>query len=103
MQCISKLCFAINKNMSNLNYQKSYQILFNGLNQRQKEIMTRRFGLESGKGETLEAIGKDLGLTRERVRQIVETTLKKIRKEGLALEITKTKENIRYKRAVFHF
>jgi len=75
--------------MSNLNYQKSYQILFKGLNQRQKEIMNRRFGLESGKGETLEAIGKDLGLTRERVRQIVETTLKKIRKEGLALEITK--------------
>ncbi len=71
--------------MFNLHYQK----IFNGLNQRQKEIITRRFGLESGKGETLEAIGKDLGLTRERIRQIVETTLKKIRKEGLALEITK--------------
>lgn len=88
-KCISGVPPAINKNMSNLNYQKTYQILFNGLNQRQKEIMTRRFGLESGKGETLEAIGKDLGLTRERIRQIVETTLKKIRKDGLALEITK--------------
>ncbi len=76
----------INNNMFNLHYQK----IFNGLNQRQKEIITRRFGLESGKGETLEAIGKDLGLTRERIRQIIETTLKKIRKEGLLLlEITK--------------
>jgi len=75
--------------MSNLNYQKSYQILFNGLNQRQKEIITRRFGLESGKGETLEAIGKDLNLTRERVRQLVESILEKIRKDDLALEITK--------------
>ena len=75
--------------MSNLNYQKSYQILFKGLNQRQKEIITRRFGLESGKGETLEAIGKDLNLTRERVRQLVESILEKIRKDDLALEITK--------------
>ena len=34
------------------------------------EILTRRFGLVSGEAETLEAIGRDLGITRERVRQI---------------------------------
>ncbi|MBU4351070.1 hypothetical protein L6250_02705 [Candidatus Parcubacteria bacterium] len=75
--------------MSNIDYQKLSQILFNGLNQRQILVISRRFGLTSGKGETLEAIGKDLGLTRERVRQIIVTALKKIRKENLTSEITK--------------
>lgn len=37
---------------------------------KQKEIISRRFGLRGGKRETLESIGKNLGITRERVRQI---------------------------------
>jgi hypothetical protein len=43
-----------------------------GLNPRQKEVLTARFGLESAKGEeeTLAAIGDRLKVTRERVRQI---------------------------------
>ncbi|MDP3093737.1 MAG: sigma factor-like helix-turn-helix DNA-binding protein [bacterium] len=72
-----------------LNYQKVFQALFQGLSPRQKDIIIRRFGLESGNGETLEAIGKDLGLTRERVRQIIETTLVKARKESFASEINR--------------
>lgn len=37
---------------------------------RQKQVLLRRFGLESGHRETLESIGRDFGVTRERVRQI---------------------------------
>jgi len=78
-----------NNNMQNFDYQKLSQILFNGLNQRQVLIISRRFGFQNGKAETLEAIGRDLGLTRERIRQIIATTLKKIKKENSTSEITK--------------
>lgn len=50
-----------------------YQICFNllkDLPKRQKEVLSRRFGLKGGRREVLEFIGKDYGITRERVRQI---------------------------------
>jgi hypothetical protein len=47
---------------------------------RAQDIMSRRYGLEEGEGETLEAIGKRYGITRERVRQIEEFSLRAIRK-----------------------
>ncbi len=62
------------------NYQKICQPLFKDLPQRTKEIILRRFALEGGKRETLEAIGEKYGLTRERVRQIEEDGLKRLRK-----------------------
>jgi len=40
------------------------------LNPRQKEVITARFGLVAGEGETLAAIGERMHITRERVRQI---------------------------------
>lgn len=39
-------------------------------NSRTKEVIVRRFGLSGGQRHTLESIGKDHGITRERVRQI---------------------------------
>jgi len=53
-----------------LDYQKICSELLEGLPKRDKEIIWRRFGLDGGERETLQAIGKDYGLTRERVRQI---------------------------------
>ena len=53
-------------------YAKICQNLIRDLPQRQKEVISRRFGLKTGQKETLEAIGKDYGITRERVRQIEE-------------------------------
>ncbi len=47
---------------------------------RNKDIIARRFGLTSGKKETLESIGKSYGITRERVRQIEEFTLGQLAK-----------------------
>lgn len=45
-----------------------------------QEIIKRRFGLTGKSIETLEAIGKDYGITRERVRQIEAATLKSLKK-----------------------
>jgi len=66
-----------------INYQQICSNILRNLPQRQKEVILRRFGLVSagsGERETLEAIGKDFGITRERVRQIEERALKKLRK-----------------------
>lgn len=54
----------------NFDYQKICLNLLKDLPERQKEVILRRFGLESGERETLESIGSDFGITRERVRQI---------------------------------
>jgi RNA polymerase nonessential primary-like sigma factor len=46
----------------------------------QQEILTRRFGLDGGDGETLEAIGATVGLPREKVRQLQNAALKQLKK-----------------------
>jgi RNA polymerase primary sigma factor len=45
----------------------------------ERTVLRRRFGLEGGPSETLESIGRGLGLTRERVRQIEAAGLRKLR------------------------
>ncbi|MDI6602747.1 MAG: sigma factor-like helix-turn-helix DNA-binding protein [Patescibacteria group bacterium] len=71
--------------MKVFNYQKICQELFKDLSERQKEIILRRFGLPPHQGfgerkrETLEAIGRDFGITRERVRQIEKAGFLKIK------------------------
>jgi len=45
----------------------------------ERTVLRRRFGLEGDPPETLEAIGRRLGLTRERVRQIEAAGLRKLR------------------------
>jgi len=53
-----------------INYQKLCEHAFQGLPSRKKEILERRFGLATGEPLTLQAIGDEIGITRERVRQI---------------------------------
>lgn len=50
------------------------------LNDREKLVLQRRFGIHGTKKETLESIGSDLDVTRERVRQIESLALKKLRR-----------------------
>lgn len=50
--------------------------------ERAQEIVKKRFGINGGKPQTLERIGNDYGITRERVRQIIMDALKKISKDG---------------------
>ena len=49
------------------------------LNDREKEVVRLRFGLDDGQARTLEEVGKAFGVTRERIRQIEAKTLAKLR------------------------
>ena len=50
------------------------------LDSREKEIISQRFGLDGGKPKTLEDVGKDFGVTRERIRQLQNIALAKLRR-----------------------
>lgn len=52
----------------------------NSLSPREQKILKMRFGLESGRTHTLEEVGKEFGVTRERIRQIEAKSLQKLRK-----------------------
>jgi RNA polymerase primary sigma factor len=51
---------------------------------RSAAVMRMRFGLDDGRARTLDEVGKELGLTRERIRQIERDTLKELRKSDVA-------------------
>jgi RNA polymerase nonessential primary-like sigma factor len=51
----------------------------NELNTKQREVLARRFGLMGYEPATLEDVGREIGLTRERVRQIQVEALKRLR------------------------
>jgi RNA polymerase primary sigma factor len=54
--------------------------LLEGLNDREREIIFKRFGLDGGKPITLEEVGKKFGVTRERIRQLQNIALAKLRR-----------------------
>ncbi len=49
------------------------------LNERERQVMRLRFGLGNSEARTLEEVGKEFGVTRERIRQIEAKTLQKLR------------------------
>jgi RNA polymerase primary sigma factor len=51
---------------------------------RSAAVMRMRFGLDDGRARTLDEVGKELGLTRERIRQIERDTLRELRKSEAA-------------------
>ena len=63
------------------------------LDNREATILRYRFGLDGGPEKTLEEVGVKFGVTRERVRQIQNLALRKLRKMIEKLEKTKVKED----------
>lgn len=53
--------------------------MLRGLSPREREVITLRFGLKTGKPMTLEEVGKRFNVTRERIRQIETAALRKLR------------------------
>ena len=54
--------------------------LLNTLDKREKEILIKRFGIDTDEPKTLEQIGNDLGFSKERIRQLENAALIKLRK-----------------------
>ncbi len=76
------------KMKTKFNYSQICISLLKNLPKRQKEVLSRRFGLfaktsneNRTKGETLESIGQDFGITRERVRQIEKDAFLRLKPE----------------------
>ena len=53
--------------------------ILDSLTDREKRVLELRFGLGDGRGRTLEEVGKEFGVTRERIRQIEAKALRKLR------------------------
>ncbi len=70
--------------------RNSLGIWLDELSEKQREVLSRRFGLRGYESSTLEEVGREIGLTRERVRQIQVEALSRLRtimeKEGLSGE-----------------
>ena len=54
-------------------------MVLNTLNDRERKVIQLRFGLNDGHPRTLEEVGREFGVTRERIRQIESKTLSKLR------------------------
>ena len=63
------------------------------LDDRESTILRYRFGLDGGNEKTLEEVGAKFGVTRERIRQIQNLALRKLRKMIEKLEKSKTRED----------
>ena len=57
------------------------------LTPRENEVIRRRYGLDDGKPKTLEEVGREFNVTRERIRQIEAKALRKLRHPGRAKKL----------------
>lgn len=59
--------------------REQLQEVLDTLTPRERKVLSLRFGLEDGRGRTLEEVGKEFNVTRERIRQIEAKALRKLR------------------------
>lgn len=80
--------------VASLNLAEIISHLLSNLNPREQDVLRRRYGLAGSEKETLESIGRAHKLTRERIRQIENVSVNKIKKnqssEKLLSKLQKT-------------
>ena len=59
--------------------QEQLKDVLNTLTDREKKVLRLRFGLDDGRARTLEEVGREFKVTRERIRQIEAKALRKLR------------------------
>jgi RNA polymerase primary sigma factor len=68
------------ENLSDKNLQEEVSDLLGVLDARERKIIMSRFGLDGGNSRTLEEVGQRFGVTRERIRQLQNIALAKLRR-----------------------
>jgi RNA polymerase primary sigma factor len=68
------------ENLSDKNLQEEVSDLLRVLDDRERKIIMSRFGLDGGDSRTLEEVGERFGVTRERIRQLQNIALAKLRR-----------------------
>ncbi|MCD8077399.1 MAG: RNA polymerase sigma factor RpoD [Lachnospiraceae bacterium] len=66
-------------NVESVMLREHIDVLLDDLKDREKQVVILRFGLEDGHPRTLEEVGKEFNVTRERIRQIEAKALRKLR------------------------
>ena len=66
-------------NVESVMLREHIDILLQDLKERERQVIVLRFGLEDGHPRTLEEVGKEFSVTRERIRQIEAKALRKLR------------------------
>ena len=64
---------------SNQMLKEQVMDVLNSLTMRERKVLELRFGLEDGRARTLEEVGREFQVTRERIRQIEAKALRKLR------------------------
>ncbi|MBT9149072.1 MAG: RNA polymerase sigma factor SigA [Dehalococcoidia bacterium] len=64
---------------SHLLLKEQIEEVLEGLTERERKVLKLRFGLEDGRGRTLEEVGREFQVTRERIRQIEAKALRRLR------------------------
>jgi RNA polymerase primary sigma factor len=67
--------------------REQLEFVLDGLNERERAVIRLRFGLTDGQPRTLEEVGQEFGVTRERIRQIESKTLSKLRHPSRAQKL----------------
>lgn len=70
------------KNATAADLHKNIEQILSGLSKREAKVLRMRFGFDVSSEHTLEEIGKQFGVTRERIRQIEAKALKKLREQN---------------------
>ncbi|ACI19342.1 sigma-70 family RNA polymerase sigma factor [Dictyoglomus thermophilum] len=70
---------SIEETIEQIDIRREIERALDALSEREREILKWRYGFKDGKPRTLEEVGKLFNITRERVRQIEERALRKLR------------------------
>ncbi len=71
--------------VSQMNLREQLELILSSLTEREAKVIQRRFGLIDGNEHTLEEVGQEFHVTRERIRQIEAKALRKLKKKAKRL------------------